>query len=927
MEGTLLSFARDKLLPLLIEVRDTLRGVPKKVEEIKQELEHIQVDINVADRMAMAEQDKDTREGIKAKVKQLREAAFRIEDVVEEYNMTSEELQQPVDPGCAAALSCDIAAYYIRPMMIRLRISREIQDIKKSVDRINGRSEGAAASTSSTSARSQELTRRHDLEDAVRYIKEDEVVGFEGPRNELMGWLEEGRAERTVIAVVGMGGRGKTTLAKTVYEKVIQNFDCYAFITVSEPHTVEDLLGDVLKKFKEGKGEAPAKDIAAKDTAAKDRLNKLIDEVRDYLQLKRYVVLFDDVWKKNFWSEIQFALYDNKKRSRVLITTRSMEVAQNCKDSCFVHIHDLQPLSERKSWELFSQKAFRNDPNECCPKGFEDISWKFVKKCEGLPLALLAIAGLLACKVRNLGEWQKLNGQLLSELEKKPTSTGITHILCLSYDDLPYHLQQCFLHFGIYPKDCEIESATVIRQWIAEGFVKYESNKTLEEVAEQYLQELIHRSLVQVSSLSSDGKAKSCRVHDLLREIILDKFKDSSFCYFVREDDQTNLSGMIRRLIIATNSNDVVVPIGSSHIWSVYIFRGVELPEDFLRKLLTAYKILKVLDFEHAPLNYIPESWGNFFRLRYLSFRKTNIVSLPQSIGNLWLLETLDLRQTRVRQMPREINKLKKLRHLLANHTIWFFNNGIQLMKEDIRGLEFLQTLRQVETDYGGVELISEIEKLKQLRLLGLIHVKQEHGRALCSLIVHLQQLEKLYIDAISFAEVIDLHHISSPPELPLQKLRIRGKLERFPEWIPNLQNLVNLSLVSSNLTNDPLILLQHMPNLFFLSLDSAYEGESLDFQDGKFQQLKKLSLRHLPNLNYIHIGEGALQLLEVFALEYIPQLFEKLLGQKTALLVTQLEVLEITKSDLEIGTCPQCSEIQILNNFSKQWRWIFLLS
>ncbi|KAK7267932.1 hypothetical protein RIF29_20613 [Crotalaria pallida] len=115
---------------------------------------------------------------------------------------------------------------------------------------------------------------------------------------------------------------------------------------------------------------------------------------------------------------------------------------------------------------------------------FKDISWSFVKKCEGRPLALLAIAGLLAFKVRNIGDWKKLNGKLLSELEKKPISTGITYILSLSYDDLPYYLQQCLLHFGIYPKDCEIESTTLIRQWIAEGFVKYENNITLEEVAE-----------------------------------------------------------------------------------------------------------------------------------------------------------------------------------------------------------------------------------------------------------------------------------------------------------------------------------------------------------------------------------------------------------------------------------------------------------
>ncbi|KAK7267933.1 hypothetical protein RIF29_20614 [Crotalaria pallida] len=219
MEATLLSFARDKLLPLLIELHCTLRGVPKKVEEIKQELEQIQVDINVADRMAKDEQDNVTCEGIKANVKQPREVAFRREDVVEEYNMTSEELQQPVDPGCAAVLFCYVAAYY-----------QAYDDSPSNSIRHSRHYKNCSSST-----------RRHDFRDVVRYIKEDEVVGIEDPINELMGWLKEGRAERSTHC--------NSSTRRHDFRDVVR------YIKEDEVVGIEDPINELMGWLKEGRAE------------------------------------------------------------------------------------------------------------------------------------------------------------------------------------------------------------------------------------------------------------------------------------------------------------------------------------------------------------------------------------------------------------------------------------------------------------------------------------------------------------------------------------------------------------------------------------------------------------------------------------------------------------------------------------------------
>ncbi|MCH96853.1 NB-ARC domain disease resistance protein [Trifolium medium] len=250
-------------------------------------------------------------------------------------------------------------------------------------------------------------------------------------------------------------------------------------------------------------------------------------------------------------------------------------------------------------------------------------------------------------------------------------------------------------------------------------------------------------------------------------------------------------------------------------------------------------------------------------------------------------LETLDLRVSNsFYETPNDISKLRKLRHLLGYNMSLF-----QLKNAGIGGLESLQTLSEVIIDKDGIELIRELEKLRQLRKLSLVGVRREHGSALSSLLDKMRHLEKLRVGSksrIQFDyEVIDLHLVSSPPML--RNLRLHGRLEKFPEWIPNLQNLVELLLTRSQLTDDPIKYLENMQSLLSLSIiDNAYEGESLHFHDGGFQKLKELYIKELPNLNSIIIDKGALHVLKKFELSSIPNLKEVPTG------IQNLEKLEI---------------------------------
>jgi disease resistance protein RPM1 len=90
-------------------------------------------------------------------------------------------------------------------------------------------------------------------------------------------------------------------------------------------------------------------------------------------------------------------------------------------------------------------------------------------------------------------------------------------------EDLPYELKNCFLHCAIFPEDYGLRRRRLIRHWITSGFIKEKENKTLEQVAEGYLIDIVNRSLLQVVEKNESGRLKCCQMHDVIRHFALDK--------------------------------------------------------------------------------------------------------------------------------------------------------------------------------------------------------------------------------------------------------------------------------------------------------------------------------------------------------------------------------------------------------------------
>ncbi|MCH95337.1 NBS-containing resistance-like protein, partial [Trifolium medium] len=326
-----------------------LKGVHDGFNYIKHELESIQAFLKDADTKAAAD------EGVKTWVKQLREISFHIEDVIDEY---VKYLAKKVKNSGSLASMKKAAQKLTKSENQRHEIASEIQKIKSSLIDINKRRKRYEFKAENGSGSSRGATQNENFGDprmASRFIEETQVVGFEKPREDLVSFLVEETNELKLVSLVGMGGLGKTTLAKIVFdnESVKKHFNCRAFITVSQTYDVRELLTEMIKKFCTDSNEHNPTDLQGMDKET------LITQVTKYLELKRYLVLFDDVWTEKFADEIKHALISNKNGSRIIVTTRKMNVAISFKKSFHdVVVHELQPLPPNKARELFCNKVF-----------------------------------------------------------------------------------------------------------------------------------------------------------------------------------------------------------------------------------------------------------------------------------------------------------------------------------------------------------------------------------------------------------------------------------------------------------------------------------------------------------------------------------------------------------------------------------------
>ena len=452
---------------LLCKEATALRGLFGKIRRSKAELESMQAYLQEAERF------KDTDKTTAIFVGEIRGLAFRIEDVVDEFTY---KLEEEKHGGYAAKMKKRLK--HIRTWR---RLAAKLQDIQAKLQDAKRRKKDYSIDRFVSAARS--------TNQALHFTRDEDLVGIEENRERLIRWLTgggggaDGLEQRTskVTTVCGMPGVGKTTLVAHVYNTVKVDFDAAAWVTVSESYRIKDLLKKIAAQF------GITVDVA--DIEMRD----LAESIHNYLQGKKFIMVLDDVWAARVWSEIRNVFPTSNFTSRFVITSRKHEVSLLATRESAIH---LEPLQEHHSWLLFCNGAFWNTDDKECPVELQELARKFITKCQGLPIAIACIGRLLSCKSPTSAEWEDVYRGLDSQLAKDVIPDAHM-ILKVSLEDLPYDLKNCFLHCALSPEDYELKRRRIIGHWIAAGFIRVkEEGKTLEEVAEGYLAELVNRSLL-----------------------------------------------------------------------------------------------------------------------------------------------------------------------------------------------------------------------------------------------------------------------------------------------------------------------------------------------------------------------------------------------------------------------------------------------
>lgn len=252
-----------------------------------------------------------------------------------------------------------------------------------------------------------------------------------------------------------MGGHGKTTLVKKVYAdgRVKKEFSYGAWITVYQSFQTMELLKDITEQLLAASEEPVPK-------GAKSTNGQTLKE--DFLGDKRYMIELDDVWEKNGWNAFKLLFPGNTCGSRLMLTTRDNKVAISAATEFEGKIY--HGLVSKRFFDSFLQEDIHK---EVCPPIFEDVSGRILKRCEGLPLAVATISGMLAANIR-IERWEMVHRSLSAELE----GSDMIKILSLSDDDLPYYLKSCLLYASVFPQEHLMELMMLFQLWIAEGFVE-----------------------------------------------------------------------------------------------------------------------------------------------------------------------------------------------------------------------------------------------------------------------------------------------------------------------------------------------------------------------------------------------------------------------------------------------------------------------
>ncbi|KAL3347143.1 hypothetical protein AABB24_021025 [Solanum stoloniferum] len=687
--------------------------------------------------------------------------------------------------------------------------------------------------------------------------QKDIIVGLDEDLLKIKDRLIVQSSRLEVVPIIGMGGIGKTTLARRVYDDSLIAYHFYvrAWTNVSQEFDTREIFLGILCSID-----------AVNDEVERNSTNEQLAE-RVYRSLKgrKYLIVLDDMWSIEAWQHVRRSFPDDHNGSRIVLTTRLVDVAScACSGNS---LHQMRFLSVEESWTLLRDKVFGNGSY---PPELEKIGRYIGHQCQGLPLAVVAIGGQLSKMSKETSSWENV-AEKVGSLMTSDTMDCL-NILSLSYNHLPQYLKTCFLYMGVFAKTREIPVWKLIKLWIAEGFVKKVNHKNLEDVAEENLRELVDRSLVLVGKHTSLGKVKTCKMHDLVRDMCLREAQYEDFIHFKTRYDHDDLPENISCLRHVADFHKYThselskpMPLARSvffkNPYAFYIFSP------------SSFRLLRILDVCFTSSLYCSQSISKLVHLRYLACPSFD--GLVQSLCKLRNIQNLvihDLRPSGLRMrtqfLPWEVVNMPQLRHIHTKKFSLSIPPPTSLIAEREN---HLQTLTGLMPSSCNEEVFLRIPNLKKLGIL-ILDDSDTIQKCYClDNLVHLTQLEKLKVE---FRENFMLiFRWMSKDWMDLYWLHI-PHCDNFP---PNLKKL---TLCRTHLQWEDMNILRKLPNLEVLKLkDQAFHGLtwilSDEDEDGflklKFLLLERMNLKQWEATSYHFPSLEHLVLTACYLLEQIP--------------------------------------------------------
>ncbi|KAJ1276429.1 hypothetical protein BS78_05G213800 [Paspalum vaginatum] len=838
-----------------------LLGVSGEITKLEDNMEGLRAFVADAERRRLTDQT------VQRWVRKLKDAMYDATDILDLCQLEADKRkesggdrnkQNNAPPGCLQPL-----LFCLRNPVFAHKIGSRIKELNQRLEGIHKAARDFSFNINLASYPEQRMltTAEFSSYQARSQIDESAIVGeqIERDTKELVQVLtattpDDGNDIHhiKVVSIVGTGGMGKTTLAQKIFNEttIEEHFKTKIWLSISKNFDDVELLRTAIKHAGGDHGGEHQDKSTLTDTLMRTLASSGAGS-------SRFLLVMDDVWSERAWNDVLGVPVRNASRmqqgSRVLVTTRYAHLTQQMQAP--LHEHRVHPLHEDDAWSLLKKQL---QPDQVVGiEHLKNIGMEILKKCDGLPLAVKVMGGLLSTRYPSEHEWKTVLNKPAWSLAGLPAE--LDSRIYLSYEDLSPQLRQCFLYFSLFPKVEMIHQGTIINMWVSEGFIQCPADSSheygLEEMASEYYTELIKRNLIEpIKNNSLTGY--TCTMHDVVHSFAEYMAGEESLVVLDKQQLVATAGGhgggiLVRRLSVGQQTVSIE--------WAV--LQSQESPRTLIinsKQLqfksgdsLGSFSSMRVLYIKSADSDGLIPSLTRLKQLRYLLLQDTDISRLPDDIHKMKFLQYIQLHNCKkLSPLPRSIVKLVHLRALAISGS-----SNVSVLPKGLGGLTNLRSLWgfpvHVDMDVGnGWCSLQELAPLSQLRGLALYGLEKVPAtwmaeKAMISTKGHLSILELNYNSTVE--------HTAGPraeAEQPQQQSVTKEVLEKLrPPTC--LESLIIKGYVGHQLPN-------------WISAPAS----STDFKS-----LRYLSLENLPSCTQLPDGLCCLPSLERLIIEDAPSI------------------------------------------------------